>query len=56
MTYMPNKILKSGEALTLKPMSYHIMFMGFKKPLNKVDIVFKFRNAGDISTQIKLNR
>ncbi|SHN93068.1 hypothetical protein BHECKSOX_2101, partial [Bathymodiolus heckerae thiotrophic gill symbiont] len=40
-----------GETLMLKPMSYHIMFMGLKKPLSEVetvDISLKFKNAGNV--------
>ncbi|SMN12960.1 Cytochrome oxidase biogenesis protein Sco1/SenC/PrrC, putative copper metallochaperone [Bathymodiolus heckerae thiotrophic gill symbiont] len=58
MMHTPNKVFKAGETLMLKPMSYHIMFMGLKKPLSEVkvvDISLKFKNAGNIPIRIKLD-
>jgi protein SCO1/2 len=57
MIHKANKVFKPKETLVLKPMSYHIMFMGLKKTIDEidmVDIVLKFKQAGDISLKIKM--
>lgn len=59
MVHQPNKLFKPGQTLILKPMSYHIMFMGLKQPINKlnsVEIILKFKHAGDVPIRIDLER
>ncbi len=59
MVHQPNKIFKPGQTLTLKSMSYHIMFMGLNQPiseLNSVDIMLKFKHAGNVPIHIDLMR
>jgi len=57
MVHRSNKVFAPGQTLVLKPMSYHIMFMGLNKPINNlkiVDLVLTFKNAGDVPISIKL--
>ena len=59
MVHQPNHRFKPGQVLTLKPMSYHIMFMGLHKPISDlsfVDVILKFKHAGDIPIRIDLER
>jgi len=59
MVHQPNKIFKPGQTLILKPMSYHIMFMGLNQPiseLNSVDIMLKFKHAGNVPIHVELER
>ncbi|WP_428088196.1 SCO family protein [Candidatus Thioglobus sp.] len=55
MAHKSNQILKPNQILTLKPMSYHIMLTGLKQPLsdiNTIDVIFKFKYAGNILVKV----
>ncbi len=59
MVHRENQILKPNQTLMLKPMSYHIMLMGLNKPLENndvVEVILKFKYAGDIPIQLKVVR
>lgn len=46
--------LPAGKVVELKPGSYHIMFIGLKKPLtkgSKVPVTLKFQHAGKVNVQ-----
>lgn len=47
--------IPAGEAVTLKPGGYHVMFMELKEPLvqgTKVDVTLKFEKAGEVSVPL----
>lgn len=47
--------LKSGDTLTFKPQSYHVMFKGLKQPLKASDVVrliFVFEKSGAIAIKV----
>ena len=59
MVHQPNRAFAAKETLILKPMSYHVMFMGLKQPVHElktIDIVLHFKNAGKIPVRINLER
>jgi hypothetical protein len=49
--------IKPGETVTLKPGSFHVMFVGLKKPLRKGDqvkarLVFEKAGEGDVDFDV----
>ena len=47
--------IPAGEAVTLKPGGYHVMFMDLKEPLvqgTKVDVILKFERAGEVTVPL----
>ncbi len=57
MLHRSNQVFQPRQTLTLKPMSYHIMFIGLKKPissLDSVDITLHFKHAGEVPIKINL--
>ncbi|WP_373742157.1 copper chaperone PCu(A)C [Neisseria sp.] len=50
--------LPKGKTTELKPGSYHIMFMGLKRPLKigeKIPVTLKFKNAKPQTVQVDVN-
>lgn len=49
----------AGESRSLKPGSYHLMFMGLKAPLiegERVPVTLMFEHAGDVTVEFSVER
>jgi len=60
MQHRPNGVvIPAGESLSLKPGSYHIMFMGLESPLvdgERVPVTLTFEHAGDIEVEFAVEK